>query len=426
MSPARIVAVASLALALACATKKNPKYCDSTTPCAAGTCDMNTRECVLPTDGGTDARDGGDASDALPRCTLNTQCGDGGPPVCDVDAGKCVECVMDGDCSGKAKTPICEASMCRACKTDSECVAAPSICLSDGHCATSTEVIFVEYNSNNCPGATGSTTNPYCAPNDAVAQLALGRNVIVIRGGTADRMTLATTGLAPVVVGKNGASIPASAATAVQVMSDDVIIRDLMITGGGTSPSSKGIVATGSSTKLTLSNVAVSLTVGGLGVQADNSASLTMDRCTIENNSRGGILVDGATFDITNTVIAKNGSTATTGCGAWAGTCFNSPTGTTRFLNNTVVSNVGTGVACGGAGTTVAGSIVFGNTLDVSLCTITPCCSGDPTLTADYHLMSSSTACIDQLDSALSTTHDIDGQVRPRGAKSDCGADEFQ
>ena len=41
----------------------------------------------------------------------------------------------------------------------------------DGHCAVSDEIIFVEFNSNGCPGATGGSADPYCTPNEAVAKL---------------------------------------------------------------------------------------------------------------------------------------------------------------------------------------------------------------------------------------------------------------
>ena len=47
----------------------------------------------------------------------------------------------------------------------------PGVCMTDGHCATSGEVIFVEFNSSGCPAPDGSSAKPYCAPNDAVAVL---------------------------------------------------------------------------------------------------------------------------------------------------------------------------------------------------------------------------------------------------------------
>ena len=64
--------------------------------------------------------------------------------------------------------------------------------------------------------------------------------------------------------------------------------------------------------------------------------------------ANGGIRVDGASFDITNTVIAGMRGTSIQGGGC--GRCLGTPPGsqparfaTPRFLNNTVVSNIGTG-----------------------------------------------------------------------------------
>ena len=392
---------AALAIALvgvAC----NPKslrsgYCHVDSDCASRMCNMGTRKCV-PVDASMDgadsrdARDGGDAGDAADapfKCKANTECGDGGATVCEPDAGMCVICLENSDCLAKdTNAPICESRICRACKTDSECTAAPGICLPDGHCAMTTEVIFVEFNSNTCPGANGSSANPYCAPNDAVMQLESGKNVIVIRGPTADRLTIATTGLAPVIVGKSGASIPASAATAIQVMSDDVIIRDLTITGGGTASSSKGIVATGSLTKLTLSNVTVNLTAGGLGVQADSGAHLVMNRSTVTNNNRGGIFIDGATFDIKNTTVTANGPGDDMGA-SWGGLRFKNllTTGQKSLTSLTVMNNNQVGVSCSGnvdaSSVLVSGSsgaVEISPSCGFMSCgtTVTPTCGAQP------------------------------------------------
>src|SRR5262245_61756837 len=91
------VAVASLALALAMSptcTKKNPRYCEKDSDCASGMCNKTFRECISPTDGGA-AGDGGDA-EVRPQCTPSG-CADGGydggPGVCAVEAGICVECL---------------------------------------------------------------------------------------------------------------------------------------------------------------------------------------------------------------------------------------------------------------------------------------------------------------------------------------------
>jgi hypothetical protein len=268
---------------------------------------------------------------------------DGSPGVCEADAGICVQCLMDSHCAGSPKTPICDARLCRACKTDAECPD-PTICMADGHCATVDEVMFVEFNSNGCPGATGRSTNPYCLPNDAVTRIASGKNVIVIRGPVADRLTLNTTGFSPVVIGKNSASIPATAAIAIQVLSDTVLIRDLTVTGG-TAATSKGIIVSGATTALTLSNVQVSLGTG-LGIQADTGAQLTMDHCTVSGNNKGGVLIDGATFDLKNVTVTANGPGDDMGA-AWGGLRIkNLATGKRSLDMLTVTNNNQVGVSC--------------------------------------------------------------------------------
>jgi hypothetical protein len=128
--------------------------------------------------------------------------------------------------------------------------------------------------------------------------------VIVIRGPAADRLTLNAAGWSPVIIGKNSASMPATAATAIRVLSDTVLIRDLTVTGG--SRDEQGHRRQRATTALTLPNVQVSLGTG-LGSQADTGAQLTMDHCTVSGNNKGGILADGANFDLKNVTVTANG-----------------------------------------------------------------------------------------------------------------------
>ena len=58
-------------------------------------------------------------------------------------------------------------------------------------------------------------------------------------------------------------------------------------------------------------------------------------------------------------------------------------------------------------------------------CWITACCgTGDPLLSSTYRLMTGS-PCADKIDMSMSLPDDIDGQARPNGVKSDCGADKL-
>jgi hypothetical protein len=402
-------ALAIACVAIACNPKSlRPNYCRNDRECTEGRVCGPKFMCEEPNDGSVDSIDGGDARDGAEvpfRCKGPSDCTDGGLKVCEPDAGMCVGCLANSDCS-ESTQPICNLStrMCERCTTDAQCVGrvtGPGICMfhQDGRCATDAETIYVK-NSTGCTmtaGVGGTTAVPYCFSQLGIDAAVMGPNrLVVMRGPDALRFwTISASGDQVTVVGQNAATIAPGADVGIRVSGGNVYIRGLRVTGS----SSTGMVV-------------------------DNGAELHMDGCRVENNVLGGIRVDGAGFDITNTVLAGNRSTSSPGCGGWAGACFNNISGTPRFLNNTVVSNVGTGIACNNNAVTILGSIAFGNTLDVSLCTDTPCCTGNPALTADYHLMSGS-PCIGALDSAIAAPDDIDGQIRANGQMNDCGADEL-
>ena len=421
-----LVLVAALTTVSACKlTKLKPNFCHTDKDCKTGfRCAVDASwECVDPDASMPDARDGGDKGDGgdagdvrdAPPPFSCSQCADAGPDgsarVCVEDAAMCVECVEDNDCVSKSiMTPKCESRMCRPCRTDNECPS-PNICLTDGRCATD-EVIFVEFRSSGCGSADGSPANPFCAPNDAVAKLASDKNVIVIRGPAADRMTLNTTGVAPVVIGKPGtgsaaASIPATAATAIQVLSDTVLIRDIAVIGG-TAATSKGIVVSGSMTSATLLNVQVKLTTG-LAIQADTGAQLTMDRCTVTDNSVGGVLINGAGYNIENSVLAANGY----------GIQFSAPKSSSRFRFNTVVGTVAAFCELSNS-QTLSDSIIVGVSTN---CELMECVTTMPAFssTRPYRLMSK-LPC-PNADASSFPNHDIDND--PRTPPIDCGADQF-
>lgn len=350
-----VVLVAALAY-VGC-TKPNPAYCnDSAHDCGpdrhCNTTSSPGKNTCVPNDGGADGSevglgDGGDASEAgdasddvLTGCNeINPCSGDGGARVCDVDAGRicvgclertdctdpaspacdkstktCVECLatttpaLDPDCKD-GKKPICQAQKCRACKTDTECPD-PGICMPDGHCAAAAAVVFVENKAGGCGASPdGTSAMPYCLPTDGANAMTSVRNVLVIRGPVDGKLTLSTSSFAPVVVGKKVGSeeptITAGAGPGVTVSSGDVLIRDVAVIGGSSMSMTKGIVVSGSSTKLQLVNVTVALGTG-LGVQAGGGATLSMDRCVVQKNSEGGIQINGATYDIRNTGVSGN------------------------------------------------------------------------------------------------------------------------
>jgi hypothetical protein len=424
---AMAILAAATAIAAAGCKEHNPYYTGGGDP-DAGIIDLiaDGQVDIAATDGSDDA-----ATDSAPDvpagCQSNADCtGDAGGPACDKVHHTCVGCLGDGDCSTDGgpggicdlttqacvgclptddpcagKTPICNAATqtCRACKSDAECPANPGVCMDDGHCATDAEVFYVQKTSN-CPGD-GSLAQPLCAPQDAITAMTSARWILVLRGPDAlDRLSIATSPANQVmVVGQDGAFISPGAGNGIQLSTGiKLFVRDMKVMGGA-----------------------------AVGVMA-SAGELHMDRCTVENNAKGGIQISAAGYDIVNTIIAKNGPGTDTGGVLWGGVRISSapPAGAPyRFLNDTVADNNPSGVSCG-ISVPMSGLVFSGNvSADNVGCTVTACCgTGNPMLTADYHLMAGS-PCIDKLDPSMSVPDDIDGQARPNGTMSDCGADEY-
>jgi hypothetical protein len=257
--------------------------------------------------------------------------------------------------------------------------------MTDGHCATTSEVVFVDETVSSCPGATGSSTTPYCTLATGVEALTAVQHVLVVRGPMSDRLVLATSAVLPTVVGqsnaKGAASIPATNGTAIAVSSDTVLVRDLKVSLGSTSTST-GILVTGASTNVTLLRVTDSLTTG-LGIDAEAGTTLTMNACTVNGNSAGGILLNGAAFDIEDTTVTGNGP-GTSGAFNWGGILVeNPPTGGSATINlATVETNNGGGVGCS-SGVQGTGVLVGGNTntpVQISAaCGFSSCGTASPT-----------------------------------------------
>ncbi len=427
------------------------KGCDTQVASACKDLDSTKPFCVTATDAAT-----GPAKGSCVSCLTSTDCsGTATTPICSSDTGSCkgcdtqaasackdldsmkpvcvtatdaaagpakgtcVGCLTNADCGGTKTKPICDLSTnsCAACGTDADCKdIGAGVCMLDGHCATAAEVMFVD-ESVTCTGM-GTSASPYCSLPTTVPKLAAGKNVIVILGGTNEQLTLATTGVAPVIIGRKNSngdvgSIPANAGTAISVNSDTVLIRDLTVNLGSGS-SSKGVVVSGASTNLTLRRVTVALGLKGLGVDAESGALLTVDQCYVENNSVGGILVNGATATIQNTIIAANGGT--TGYGVQ----FNAPGANTQFIFNTVMDNPTAAISDFSHPVPLNYSIVVGTTTNcptpTSSTTAPPLSATNP-----YHLAGAA-PCAMQPTPPF-PLYDIDGQARV--PLIDCGADQF-
>jgi hypothetical protein len=370
-----------------------------------------TTDDQCPADGGRLACLTGDAG--APMCVECTDsmkhCKDAKKPACDTKAHVCVECVDNTTCVTDKVKPICDATnLCRACRSDGECKdIGPGICVDwDGHCATAAEVVLLERNAVDCDPA----SSKFCTSASlAVAALTTQKPILLI-SGTTPVSTLEISAGVPaqiLIVGRGGASIGAGPGDTAGVHVSGVrkaYVRDIKISGGT------------------------------VGVLAEQGADLRLTRCTIVQNMAGGIQTRGASYDITNTIIASNDQGDATGGLVWAGARLGTVPagGMTRFENNTVAANKATGVVCE-ATQQVKGTIVYGNAGVAQTAGCAPddlCCGGantDPKLDAAYHLMMGS-PCIDKITAtAMSVTVDIQGQPRPPPSmgRLDCGADEY-
>jgi hypothetical protein len=291
----------------------------------------------------------------------------------------------------------------------------------DGHCASASEVVYaIQPTTSSCTAADGSLAMPFCTAQAAVDVARVGtKPIVVLRGAFGNVSASATTGQVT-VVGQSGAMInPGANIYGVDVSgTSNVYIRDLTISGG-TSTSGAAAHVSGTAATLTLLSVQMNGNVGG-GVVAEGGATIVMDRCVVTGTGFGApadLKTTASAFKITNCVFANSSS----------GAVLDSPPpgGSEIFKNNDLLAN-GTGLQC--LASFASGLILYGNTTDTGLgCTVAPCCTGNPMLTSDYHLMSGS-PCIDQLTPDPQVPDDIDGQSRPYpvGGKSDCGADEYE
>jgi hypothetical protein len=360
-------------------------------------------------------------SSTTPVCVTATNTAGGAQP------GTCVGCVANSDCTGAGTStkPICEltttnggtpVNSCRACAKDAEC-GGPGVCMKDGHCAVAGEVIFVD-ESAGCTGNDGSAASPYCLLPTGVGQLAKGRNVLIILGTVGERLTIATPQINPVIVGRKNTAgdapvIPATNGAGISVSSDTVLIRDITVSGGLQASGTRGVLVSGTA-KVTLLRVTVNLGNGGPGVDAETGTTLSMDECYVENNPVGGILVNGATANIQNTVIASSPSAS------GYGVQFNAPGSATQFAFNTIVGYATAATSDLSHQVMLNYSIVVGPATN---CMIDTCVTTAPTFSTvnPYHLTG-------RLPCPMTPTsfpdHDIDGQART-STNLDCGADEY-
>ena len=170
----------------------------------------------------------------------------------------------------------------------------------DGRCASDAETIVV---------TTGGTL-PTSVPS--------GKRLLVVRGSVSGAIawTLSTPQMS--IVGQStGTLTGAAGAATLHVSGGDLYIRALTITGG--SP----------------------------GIWADTGDILRLDHVIVSNNTAGGILLDGAGFDIKDVTVNGNGLVNSATSGIWAGMRIqNAPTTPRSMSLSTINNNSNVGVSC--------------------------------------------------------------------------------
>jgi Right handed beta helix region len=390
----------------------------------------------------------GTGSGSCVACTNDSHCMSAATPICDTMAHTCKACASDTECRAKntnlpacitatgtgsgscvactndshcmtAIAPICNTGThtCAACTSDAQCVTKlgspdPGVCMfhTDGHCATPAEVLYVRAASGCSDLGTGLVTMPFCSPQAAVVALTPARPTIVIRGGTitTDRLSYVGGVSRLTVIGQDNAVIGPLGTVAqpligITVTGGDVYIRGLSVTG-----------------------------MSSVGILATTGATIRLDRCLVTDNL-GGLAVNGAAFAINNCVFARNANNIVTALPAsFGGVYLRGPaTGLAQFRNNTIVDNQGAALVCGGAYQT-RGLLVANNVGG----TVTTCTTDGSSfisttatifnLTSPFHLTTGS-PCIDrEVGTTDFPADDLDGNARPSGTISDCGAHELQ
>jgi hypothetical protein len=258
-------------------------------------------------------------------------------PVC-LPSGLCAECATIADCKSASK-PSCDptANVCVTCKRDDECLAGvggPGVCMfqQDGHCATDVETVYVGKNgAGTCSDSgTGSAQMPYCTAQTAIGVAKSALKPVLVVMGQVSGFSIGALSAPLTIVGKSAVISPADYADGLSITRGEIYLRGLTVAGN---PSG----------------------VTGIGVNAQAATGSTvllhMDGCTVKDNPGGGILLAGASFDIRNSKITRNGPAQTAGGTSWGGIRVESlPAGGQASLNLvTIQGNWAPGLSCSGA-----------------------------------------------------------------------------
>jgi hypothetical protein len=290
-------------------------------------------------------------------------------PACEPVSGRCVACASNDDCT-VATRPICDTKtyVCAACASDEQCAAAgPAVCMAhlDGHCATDAETIYVGGTGavacSDTAANAGSARTPYCsAQNGVLAARNRSRPLVVLTGALAGGFSGVVFSSPLTVVGKDAVLTPAAASDGIGLTEGELYLRAVKVVG-----------STADRTRIGISAVASS----------GATLALHMDGCTVADNPGGGILLDGAAFDIRDTAITGNGPGQTSDGVTFGGIRVDrlAAAGPASLTRVTISDNLAPGLSCAAS---IQGSSVLasGNVpLDIlDSCGVVPCSPAGP------------------------------------------------
>lgn len=300
--------------------KLNPTYCAAhpTDPDChtlvpdAGGC-MSSAQCSSPT----------------PACALDTmtcvQCTAadhgacmGSTPVCATDTMSCVQCTATEHDACTGTTPVCGSdTACRKCSAHSEC--SSSACLPDGSCGDDTNVAYVD------PAGMGTMCTKAAPCKKASDAVKTNRPFIKMQGTTNDQVSVSTS---VTFLADPGAKLTDTMNGILLKIdgSSQVAIYDLEIGG-----------ASGMNTP-------------GIFVQPSSTATVTLVRAKLADNTGAGISVNSGTVNISQSTISGN-----TGQG------ISMTNGIVTVDQATVSTNTGGGISTSGGMLTVSRSTIASN-----------------------------------------------------------------
>jgi len=221
----------------------------------------------------------------------------------------------------------------------------------DGRCAAVAETIYVQNDTTTCSDSAttdlgfGTAMKPLCSmqPVPGLLSGTSGTKDLVVIRGTVQSGTWTFTGQGGgelSLVGQSNALLAGGASPAFAMSTGSAFMRDLKMSSSG----SDGIDERGGTLALQNLTIAGSAT-SGVGISA-TGGTLTTSKVTVDSCVGGGILLDGAAFDIENTTVTNNGPGQQPI--VWGGVLVNSlPANGSKLLHLvTIKNNNATGLAC--------------------------------------------------------------------------------